>query len=429
MKLEKTINKNLLDNSLSSEYYKSLLDHIVECVWLFDYTNKYYKYISPSIYNLRGLTVEEAMKESLEDSLTPDSLQKIVNSGFKRYPRFMAGDRSDEVVCDTCEYEQYCKDGSIKNIEISTRIVFNEETQSIDVVGVSRDITKRKHYEKELIEKLREKNEQLNTEKTNEHSTYPRIYFFRKFVVYGSDSTVPVKWRTKKTEELFSFLLHRDNNTISKSDICEALWPDTTIDKSTTYLHTNVNNMKKDLLSVGIQLEVTFNNGCYVYQMPPFYSDILEFKDIIENTILPFDSLDDNSAGNYEKAISLYKKDYLADNGYTWSLARSTTYRSQFESAAFALSRYYFLQHNYNATKKILNKLIDIDNLNENVHELLLKIYYEEHESCSFFNHYKYFKNLLSSELGIEPKDSIQKLYNEFYLIVNEPLSEDASHF
>ena len=48
------------------EKYKLIAENTVECIWLFDLANMKFKYISPSVFNLRGLTVEEAMKENLK---------------------------------------------------------------------------------------------------------------------------------------------------------------------------------------------------------------------------------------------------------------------------------------------------------------------------------------------------------------------------
>jgi len=42
-------------------------------------TQQKFKYISPAIYRLRGLTVEEALNENINDALTPESLELVTN--------------------------------------------------------------------------------------------------------------------------------------------------------------------------------------------------------------------------------------------------------------------------------------------------------------------------------------------------------------
>lgn len=141
--------------------YKLLVENVLECIWLFDLANMCFKYISPSIIHLRGLTVEEAMKEKLEDSLTTESLEKILTTNEERIPKFLDGDRSHETLSNIDEFQQYCKDGTIKTIEISTKLILNEKTNYVDILGVSRDITERKNFELRLKNEIYEKNEAI----------------------------------------------------------------------------------------------------------------------------------------------------------------------------------------------------------------------------------------------------------------------------
>ena len=155
-------------NVESVEVYKLLLENTVECIWLFDLSKMCFKYISPSIIDLRGLTVEEAMKEKLEDSLTPESLEKISTISRKRLFRFLDGDRSQEIISSIDDFQQYCKDGTIKTIEISTKLILNENTNCVDILGVSRDITERKKNELRIKDKIHEKNEVIKNMRESE---------------------------------------------------------------------------------------------------------------------------------------------------------------------------------------------------------------------------------------------------------------------
>ncbi|MFA9464762.1 MAG: PAS domain S-box protein [Velocimicrobium sp.] len=425
------MNKNESQKS-SLDYYKSIfLDNAVECAWVYSLTDKCFKYISPSVFNLRGFTVEEAMNESLEDSLTPESLQKIKNSGLKRYPRFISGDRSEEIVSDISEYEQYCKDGSTKIIEISTRLIYSETTNSIDVFGISRDITIRIQYENELLEKLREKTELLENRKPllQNELLNVRIYFFDKFLVFGVNQSEPLHWHTFKNEELFVFFLSQDSSSISKDLILDNLWPDIDAEKAITYLHNTLCSMKKDLKSIGIDFQTRFKNNHYFFEFPEYYSDIQHFSKIIENTVLPFDSVDEHSVDYFEQILKLYTGDYLHVNGYLWSLATSTKLSKQFKSAALALSRFYFFKHDYSSTKRVLLSILKIDNYDESIHELLLKVYLQDNDYSAFLNHYTELELFLFSECNSKPQNSIQSLYNNFYFDAKQCTEKEEAHF
>ena len=138
--------------------YKLLAENTVECIWLLDFTNKRYRYISPSVWQLRGFTPEEAMKETLEDSLTQESLAKVYKMAEQVQYAIASGTFRPDLFSSINEYQQYCKDGSIKDIEISTRVILNEKENTIDVLGVSRDISLRKNLEMALNKEIEEKN-------------------------------------------------------------------------------------------------------------------------------------------------------------------------------------------------------------------------------------------------------------------------------
>lgn len=333
------------NNNYSYMDYKSLVEYAIECVWVYDFTNKCFKYVSQSVFELRGFTVEEAMSEKLEETLTPSSRLKARESF--RYLKFLSGDRSKEVVNNISEFDQYCKDGSIKTMEISTRMVQNKKNNAIEIIGISRDITQRKQYEKELLKKLNETSAVIEQSKQdfNPKTISLRIYFFNKFEVYGSNENHPIKWRTRKTEELFAFFLHKENKNISKGAVCDTLWPNTPPNKATTYFHTTLYNMKKDLNAAGIEIKINFRNGNYFYELPTYYSDVEEFKKILNNTFPPFDSVDEISAANYGRLITIYKEDYLNHNDYLWSSSQGSLYRKQFEKASLALSNFRILNN------------------------------------------------------------------------------------
>jgi two-component SAPR family response regulator len=50
----------------------------------------------------------------------------------------------------------------------------------------------------------------------------------------------PVRWPTKKTVELFAYLLHNNGRFVSKDRIVDDLWPDQGYENALVNLHTAV---------------------------------------------------------------------------------------------------------------------------------------------------------------------------------------------
>ncbi|WP_414150915.1 hypothetical protein ACIZ62_18665 [Acetobacterium carbinolicum] len=327
----------------------------------------------------------------------------------------MDGNRSDNIVYDLSEYQQYNQDGSIKHIEMSTRLDFNENTHSVVMIGVSRNVTTQKIHQQELIETIKSQLILIKEfQVVDNDKPELQVYFFGKFRVLNSHVKKPIKWRTTKTEELFAFLIENDKPYVSKDKILESLWPDLGIEKAAKYLHTNTYNLKKDLKSAGISFQLELINGFYCYDVQNIHSDLAELRSMIKTVGVDYENFDDEEVDKIEQVILLYESDYLAENDYLWATSQSAFYRKQYEKYVFTLARYYFFKRNYPSTERVLCKLIEIDNFNENYHELLLQAYLFDQDYISFVDHYKELKALFLMELDQTPSPSIQGLYKKY---------------
>ena len=145
---EADINKRMQieeELSESERKYRLLAQNSSDVIWTLD--NEYhFTYISPSIYQLRGLTPEEAMRETIQETMTPDS-QEIVTKAI------LDGIENEKVknyIPQRVEIEQYHKDGHLIWVEISNRAMINDNGEKIGYIGISRDISKRKISENAL---------------------------------------------------------------------------------------------------------------------------------------------------------------------------------------------------------------------------------------------------------------------------------------
>lgn len=142
-----------------AERYQLLTENTVECIWLFDLTEMKYKYVSPSVLELRGITVEDAINEDLRDSFTPESLEHLKTLAETISPLLFNESGEQESLGSVNEYQQYTKDGGIINVEISTKFLADKESGKIEIIGVTRDISERKRMEAELKKEVEKKNE------------------------------------------------------------------------------------------------------------------------------------------------------------------------------------------------------------------------------------------------------------------------------
>jgi PAS domain S-box-containing protein len=145
----------------SEKKYRLLAENARDIIWVMD-LNFNFTYMSPSVEEVRGYTVEEVMNQSLEELFTPESL-KIAQQTIKKKlnPKKLKEPHYDART--TLELEHTCKDGSTVWVEVKMSLLRDNDGNPTGIIGVSRDITKRRDVEKRLEkseEELRQKYEE-----------------------------------------------------------------------------------------------------------------------------------------------------------------------------------------------------------------------------------------------------------------------------
>ena len=149
----------------SEARYRRLAEHVEDVIWTMDAATLRFTYISPSILRLRGYTPEEAMAERPEDTMAPESLALLSRRmGLIGEEGGLGPPRGASSLTDV--YEQRCKDGTTKHVEITITAELDEDGRLVSFLGVSRDVTARVLAEREREQTLAELREALRTVKT-----------------------------------------------------------------------------------------------------------------------------------------------------------------------------------------------------------------------------------------------------------------------
>lgn len=127
--------------------YRLLAENVTDVIWTLD-MNLNPTYISPSIKQLRGYTVEEVMAQKLSEICAPESLA-VVEQVFAEELAIENREQKDLNRSRTLELEYKCKDGSTIWNEVKVSFIRDSSGKAIGILGVDRNITERKKAEKE----------------------------------------------------------------------------------------------------------------------------------------------------------------------------------------------------------------------------------------------------------------------------------------
>ena len=130
----------------SEQRYRLLANHASDVIWTMGLDGKF-TYISPSIFQMRGFTPEEALQHSLEQTASPGSLLTL-QQGLNNVLSGIRNGKWQPV--EYIEVEQPCKDGMTIWTETTARLMYDEYGKQIGLVGTSRNITERKLLQEKL---------------------------------------------------------------------------------------------------------------------------------------------------------------------------------------------------------------------------------------------------------------------------------------
>ena len=171
---KRDINQKKTEEELreSEKLYRLLADNVTDLIWTMDMEMNY-TYFSPSVTSMSGYSVEEAMAQSVEESMTPASYDIAVKAIAEELELHNKGQRPQDR-SRKMELELRCKDGSTIWAEIKAKFVYGTDGQPQSIIGVTRDITDRKRAEDELI-KYRDHLEDLVRDRTAELAQSNRL--------------------------------------------------------------------------------------------------------------------------------------------------------------------------------------------------------------------------------------------------------------
>jgi two-component system, LytTR family, response regulator len=235
-----------------------------------------------------------------------------------------------------------------------------------------------------------------------------QIRCFGKLEVRRQSTGSQVNWRTAKVEELFAFLLYHHGTIVRKGKIIETLWPECGPNIADNNLHTSVYQLKKTFKENRIDISVRFAGGGYVMDLSPAIDcDVAAFENFVTQTT----ALTEYDIGKFETVADLYQGDYLEGKDYLWCLSERARLQKYFAELTKQAAHWYINTANFVRAERILLRNIGYLPYDEDAYELLLKVCSLRGDRPGMMKYYETIQTALYQELGIEPRPSLKRLY------------------
>jgi PAS domain S-box-containing protein len=132
----------------SEAHYRFIAENVRDVIWTTDLDLRF-TYVSPSVQQLLGFAPEEILGKTMGEFLPPASLARALEVLSEELDREESG-LSDPKRYRVVELEEVHKNGSVLWTEVKAGFIRDADQQPRGILGVTRDITKRKEAEAAL---------------------------------------------------------------------------------------------------------------------------------------------------------------------------------------------------------------------------------------------------------------------------------------
>ncbi len=225
------------------------------------------------------------------------------------------------------------------------------------------------------------------------------------FETRGADGRL-VSWPTRKTEELFAYLLAYPNRLASKWQLAHLLWPELDEDRALHNVHNTVYRLKKTLKEAGLAVDLIRTNEGYHFPVSADLSELEQLRGFMRRT----SAIDERNAAEGEKLFQSCRGSLFEGKDYIWSAGIAAEVAVQQSALAGMLTAHYRRIGDDSTAKETLLVYLSFSPLDENINAELLRLYAERGEAGAFRRHYESYAKRLMEELDVEPAEKIRAL-------------------
>jgi LuxR family transcriptional regulator, maltose regulon positive regulatory protein len=220
-----------------------------------------------------------------------------------------------------------------------------------------------------------------------------------------------------KAQAIFKYLFAHRDRQISRDHLMEWLWPTSSPEKARSSLNVAICTLRKLLsdCSAGLKNCILLEEG--YYRLCPTFrveTDVEEFDLRYEQGRRLEKTNHIEWAAEYEKAVELYRGEYLLEHLYEdWTMVERERLSNAYMDMLEWLAVYYKETEQFRESIRISYRILEKDRGHENCHLLLAEAYALLGFYGRALHQYRLFKGVLKSTYGTEPSVETEKRFEK----------------
>jgi PAS domain S-box-containing protein len=141
----------------SEEMYRAIADNVGDGIWLVDIASLRFTYTSPAVVQASGYDQDELRELRVDQLMTAESAARVraeLNDALVQ-------SKTCKKVMRRLEVEELCKSGQVRWVEVTARLLVDDQGQPREIIGVTHDVTDRRRAH-ELLAKAKAHAEETN---------------------------------------------------------------------------------------------------------------------------------------------------------------------------------------------------------------------------------------------------------------------------
>jgi LuxR family maltose regulon positive regulatory protein len=240
--------------------------------------------------------------------------------------------------------------------------------------------------------------------------------YFGHFEMFCNGEAVPLG-RNGKALAILKYLLANRTRPVSQDHLMGWLWPESNLKKARWSLNSAIHGLRKllsncpaSLLENYILLEEGYYRLCPTVQVE---TDVDEFDaHYEEGRRLQRANQMSQAAVEYEKAIELYRGEYLIEDLYEdWTMVERERLANVYVDMLGRLAIYYMEGGHYQEAIRASYRLLEKDRCHEDSYRVLMRCYVSLGLRGRALRQYRLCEEILLQEYGTAPSPETRSLY------------------
>jgi len=211
-------------------------------------------------------------------------------------------------------------------------------------------------------------------------------------------------WEGHLPRLLFFFAL--DRPVITRSEICQAFWPELDIDQAVNVFHVTKRRLHKAL-----DMDVLVHNDGY-YRVNPeldIYYDVMQY---VAHLMDARNHDNTNNISSWQRTIDLYRGPFLQGHNDVWIQDRRADFRAGYLEALMNMAQHRISENRLEQALALFQRAIGEDNIREDLHREVMTLYSHLGRRSEAAAHYQRMCDDFG-KVGISATEETNNLYQQ----------------